>query len=158
MPFYVFNDIAVDGFFMDKISAPEDRIYLITSTCKNEEVQGITPIPIERILELLREGYSLLHLEKLSIDKIDIIETIYNPSSYTRRREKEIQKNLLTKMYINLYNNLFKKISDSKYRLAWYKVELKNDLIYICNSLSKSYTLLYSRDKIFRNNFNKYLD
>ncbi|ARM75458.1 hypothetical protein [Acidianus manzaensis] len=157
IPFYVYKDISIDGFFIDKISAPEDRIYLITTPCKNDEKNGLAPLPIQKVLELLKEGYSNLHLERKPLSAIDIAETFYNQSSYIRRRENEIRINLLTKMYMNLYNNLFKKIN-SEYKLAWYKVELKeSNTIYICESMNKSYTLLYSKDKIFKKNFDMYL-
>lgn len=157
IPYYVFGNFGIDAFFLDKTSAAEDRIYLITPTCEEDERDGLPPLPFDRVVSLLKEGYSNLHIERSPLNYKDILEGVYNPSSYMRRRQKEITLNMLSSMYISLYERLFELVNSSTYRLTWYKAEVKDGKIYICGKFSKSYTTLYSRDKKFKESFDFYL-
>lgn len=156
IPYYVFAGFGVDAFFVDKVSAPQDRICLVTGLCAAEEKEGLPPLDFSRVLFLLEEGYSSLRVGKEPLSYRDIVGGLYNPSVYIGRREKEIVANSLSRIYMSLYERVFKLMENHAHRLVWYVAELKHDKVYICGELSKPYTTLYVRDKKFKENFDLY--
>lgn len=160
VPYYIFGGLGVDAFFIDKVSAPEDRIYLVTGVCGDEagEDGGLPPLGFERVVRLLEEGYTRLRVVREPLDYRDVVGAIYNPSTYMRRRQREIAANTLTRMYMSLYEKVFELVGKHAYRLAWHIVELRNGEVYICGRPSKPYTTLYTRDKRFKESFDARLE
>ncbi|NON62304.1 hypothetical protein HLB03_06275, partial [Acidianus sp. DSM 29099] len=81
IPFYRLGKIAIDGYLIDNISQPEDRILsvkIVESSGKPE----IDPLPWERVLNLLYEGYKSVEngREENMLSKRLVMEGIlYNP-------------------------------------------------------------------------------
>ncbi|BFI75954.1 hypothetical protein [Sulfurisphaera ohwakuensis] len=151
IPYYVFNKIAIDSFFIDKVSLPEDRVFLVIPKCENEEKEGIEGLELSQIISLMREGYeSLQHINKKKIDKTDILKNLYNQSYYLNERQEEIIKNTKVSILREMYEKIFEEIGTYKPKLTWYSINKGEDGIYVCGKLSKSYTTLYNYDEKFR--------
>ncbi|BAB67643.1 hypothetical protein [Sulfurisphaera tokodaii] len=151
IPYYVFNKIAIDSFFIDKVSLPEDRIFLVIPKCENEEKEGIEGLDLNQVITLMREGYeSLQHMNKKKIDKTDILKNLYNQSYYLNERQEEIIKNTKVSILREMYEKIFEEIETYKPKLTWYSLNKGEDGIYVCGKLSKSYTTLYNYDEKFR--------
>lgn len=151
IPYYVFNKIAIDSFFIDKVSLPEDRIFLVIPKCEKEEKEGIEGLDLNQVITLIREGYeSLQHMNKKKIDKTDILKNLYNQSYYLNERQEEIIKNTKVSILREMYEKIFEEIEVYKPKLTWYSINKGEDGIYVCGKLSKSYTTLYNYDEKFR--------
>ncbi|QIW22719.1 hypothetical protein EWF20_00065 [Sulfolobus sp. S-194] len=158
IPYYVFNKIAIDSFFIDKVSLPEDRIFLVVPKCENDKKEGIKGLGLSQVIRLIKEGYgSLQYMKKKSLDKVDILKNLYNQSYYLNERQEEIIKNTKVRILKEMYEKIFEEIEGYKPRLTWYIVNKEEEGIYICGKLSKSYTTLYNYDEKFRTFMNKIL-
>ena len=151
VPYYVFNRVAVDSFFIDKVSLPEDRIFLVIPRCEKEEKEGIRGLELGQVVSLIREGYESLHYTgRKRMSKVDILKNLYNQSYYLNERQEEIVKNTKVSILRKIYEKVFEEIEAYSPRLTWYSVDKRGDGIYVCGKLSKSYTALYKYDEKFR--------
>jgi len=157
IPFYVINNIMIDGYFMNKLSQKEDRILLVRNKRLGYPSGKIEPLPYTLVISLLEEGYSeTLKTTSKELRASEVLESIfYNPSIYMKNREKEVIEKTLSKMYGELYSRLLKLIKDASYEITWHNIELREDQIIFNNVPDKIYTKLYLNDEKFKNEFLK---
>ncbi|BFH72062.1 hypothetical protein SJAV_00060 [Sulfurisphaera javensis] len=157
IPYYVYDNIAVDSLFLDKVSEAMDRVFLIIPSCEKEEREGIEGLTEEKVLQLLEDAYFSLREEKRRINKFDIMKNFYNPGIYISSRYNEIRRNAEIKIFRDILERVLNKIKTTKSRKVWYEVKLKEEQVFVCDKLSKSYSILYRADENFRNYFNYYM-
>ncbi len=157
IPFYMINNLMIDGYFIDKLSQKEDRILLVRNKKIGYLSGKIEPLSYESVISLLEEGYlETLKSNSKDLRMPEVLESIfYNPSIYMRNREKEIIEKTLSKMYGELYSRLLKLIKNANYEITWHNIELKDNQIFFDNSPDKIYTKLFLNDENFKNEFLK---
>ncbi|WP_338604373.1 hypothetical protein V6M85_06295 [Sulfolobus tengchongensis] len=157
LPFYDVNGIFIDAYFLDKISKPYLRILLVRSDVSPIESNGngLQPIPLPKVIELLKEGYeSLKQLkEKERLDTTDyLLSILYNSGYYFKKREKEITLSSLARIYGLAYKMVLEKLQTTfpNVNLRFVRISVFDNKIMINDKEDPTYTNLFNSDTNFK--------
>lgn len=78
IPFYIINNLMIDGYFIDKLSQKEDRILLVRNKKIGYSSGKIEPLAYETVISLLEEGYfETLKTNSKDLRISEVLESIF---------------------------------------------------------------------------------
>lgn len=155
IPFYKVSDLYLDAYFMDKLSKPYLRIFLVKANLTHFTQGYLQPIPFDRLLSLLDEGYKDLGNINVNKEKMTFLEnlvsSIYNVGYFMKRREEEITLSTLIKFYKMVYDAVLKTLKkENNHELVYIPLDLSPDKILLDNKVDEAYTFLFNSDEKFK--------